>query len=336
MSRDDYWLNSPKDDWDLPSPQISTGFDADFDIGGGLGISEIPNSPILDLNPPDFYFQPPSSPLQIGSPQPIADPIQPKPSFGTQIHSKHRRTPSMPVSAGPVIGLPTSLPSQLTDRNHRNSNLTSIMPAQQIQTRPSRPAPGAGLTPNHTRSGSMPDAGLNIDDSFATICSDPNIRFNPTKLGFIPSKIWVDEDMTFGEIVSQFFQKKNNANSRFSHKLYNALRITDFDHFYYLFLGVEWVTDTILKVDKKQFARLLGIRTIDGSFFHQQGNFPSHGFVELDPATAQAQLNPKDLEDVDYDNVRLLTHQEGIFVRGCTESVLESCKWVSTKKRVSV
>ena len=332
MSRDDFWINSPKDFWDIPSPQNTTNFDTDFDIGTGLGYTEIPNSPMIDINTPDFYFQPPASPLQIGSPQPIAEPVQPKTSFAPPLHGKHRRTPSMPVSAGPIIGLPSNLPSQLTDRNH-NTTLAQPLAGQQMQPRVARAPPGAGLTPNHSRSGSMPEAGLNVEDSFAAICSDPNIKFNPANLGFIPSKIWANEDMTFGEIVSQFFQKKNNANSRFSHKLYNALRITDFDHFYYLFLGVEWVTDNILKVDKKQFARLLGIRTIDGSFFHQQGNFPSHGFVELDPKTAQAHLDPKVLEDVDYDNVRLLTHQEGIFVRGCTESVLESCKWVSTKKR---
>jgi hypothetical protein len=44
---------------------------------------------------------------------------------------------------------------------------------------------------------------------------------------------------------------------------------------------VRWVTDCVFLVQKVIFAQLLGVRTIDGSFFHQEGNFPSHGFVEL-------------------------------------------------------
>ena len=315
MSRDDFWLNSPRE-WDIGSPFGSV--DNDFD----LNMNEYPNSPYLDFE---------QSPLIL--PQPVVQqpppPQQPDRKPPVPIQSKHRRTPSMPVNASSLLlGFP---PNQFKMPNQNDITPQKMPQPLSIQRNPSVPQP---ITPSHSRTTSMPDNSVTtFDDTFSNFCADQNIKFNPAKLGFIPSKIWNDEDMTFGEIVSQFFQKKNNANSRFSHKLYNALKITDFDHFYYIILGVEWVSDTVLKVDKKQFARLLGIKTIDGSFFHQQGNFPSHGFVELDPATAQEQLDPKDIQGVDYDNVRLLTHAEGIFRRGCTEEVLESCKWVSTKKR---
>jgi hypothetical protein len=191
--------------------------------------------------------------------------------------------------------------------------------------------------PAHSRQHSLPaippSQALGSDPEFAQVCNDRAIKFNPKRLGFIPGNFWVNQDFTFGELVSDFFQRKNNSNSRFSHKLYNALKIAGEDPFYVEFLGVEWVTERILKIDKKVFARLLGIQTIDGSLFHQQGNFPSHGFVELSEREARLYLTDNDLEGVDYEVVRLLTHQPGIFTRDCTEEDIARCKWVSPRKR---
>jgi hypothetical protein len=190
----------------------------------------------------------------------------------------------------------------------------------------------------HARQRSLPvSANLplnDIDAEFMQICADPAVKFNPHRLGFIPTTFWPDQDSTFDDLVADFFQKKNNSNSRFSHKLFNALKIAEEDPFYVTFLGVEWLTEFILKVDKKVFARLLGIKTIDGSLFHQQGNFPSHGFIELSERAARESLADTDLEGVDYENVRLLTHQPGIFIRGCTEEGIEHCKWINSRKRV--
>jgi len=190
---------------------------------------------------------------------------------------------------------------------------------------------------NHIRQKSSPQAIQNIsvetDSSFKTICGDENVKFNPHRLGFIPLKFWPDRDFSFGELVRDFFQRKNNANSRFSHKLFNALKIAQTDSFYVEFLGVEWITDKVLRVDKRIFARLLGIKTIDGSLFHQQGNFPSHGFVELDTIESSKHVSSEDLKTVDYERVRLFIHQPGVFVRGCDENVIESCKWIPSRKR---
>jgi len=172
------------------------------------------------------------------------------------------------------------------------------------------------------------------DNEFKAVCQDRAITFNPQKLGFIPTKFWPDQDYTFGDLVTEFFQRKSHSNSRFSHKLYNALKISNSDPFYSMYLGVEWVTDRVLKVDKKAFARLLGVKTIDGSLFHQQGNFPSHGFVELKSTELSLyNIPPEALEGVDYDNVRLLVHTAGVFVKNCTEDSIERCRWISTRHR---
>jgi hypothetical protein len=164
------------------------------------------------------------------------------------------------------------------------------------------------------------------------MCADPDVMFNPARLGFIPHDFWPNEDVTFGDLVSDYFQRKNTSTSRFAHKLFNALRISDEDPFYSDFLGVEWVGDRVLKVDKRIFARLLGVRAIDGYLFHQQGNFPSHGFVELSETDARQSLPAEELEGVDYEIVRLLVHQKGIFVRGCSDKVFRQCRWTGVSE----
>jgi hypothetical protein len=105
------------------------------------------------------------------------------------------------------------------------------------------------------------------------------------------------------------------------------------DPFYIEFIGIEWITDNVLRIDKRIFARLLAIKTIDGSLFHQQGNFPSHGFIELTETTALDYI-PKDLLfGVDFDNIRLLTHPDGVFKKGCIEVDIDHCRWVSSRRR---
>jgi hypothetical protein len=173
------------------------------------------------------------------------------------------------------------------------------------------------------------------DEEFGQLCRDPGITFNPRELGFIPRKTWAAGKMSFGDLVSNFFQKKNHSTALFSHKLYNALKITTDDSFYFEYVGVEWITDDILKIDKTSFARLLGIKTINGSLFHQQGNFPSHGFLELSDVEATQRLTEADLMGIDYETVRLLIHQPGVFTKHCTEDAIARCKWAGLLRRRS-
>jgi hypothetical protein len=178
------------------------------------------------------------------------------------------------------------------------------------------------------------DTELGLSDStFALACKDPNLHFNPTTLGFLPVTLWPDEETTFGEVIADFFQRKNNANCRFSYKLFNALRLGELNQVYTQLTGVCWLNDTILRVDKRSFARLLGIKSIDGSLFYQQGNFPSHGFFEIGSGD-QRQYCPPDLDltGVDFENVRLLFHVDGQFRKGCTGKDIEDCRWANWRK----
>lgn len=162
---------------------------------------------------------------------------------------------------------------------------------------------------------------------FEKMCMDPTVTINPRALQFIPTAAWASDNMSFGLLVSTFFRKRNSMHCKFPYKLYNALKMTQFCPEFIPHVGVEWVTDSVFRVHRVVFARLLGVRTVEGGLFHQQGNFPSHGFIELpfdqsDRISRECGFGPADLSQV-----RFMTHTSGEFVRQSTEDDLEKCRW---------
>ncbi|KAH0787965.1 hypothetical protein GPJ56_008121 [Histomonas meleagridis] len=253
----------------------------------------------------------------------FADPFT-HPNFTFQdIPQQHRRAVSSPMKILPV---PTRESSQQSYINQLPMAVSAFDLASSSQRHHSYTREVASPQPILRR---PPEDISNA--TFITACNDPNLTFNPHLVGFIPSNLWPDHMITFGDIVANFFQKKNNANSRFSHKLFNALKLSELSPIYPQFVGVQWLTPLILRVDKRVFARLLGIKSIDGSLFHQQGNFPSHGFFEIGAGDAVKYCPPGiDLTGVDFENVRLLIHMEHRFRKGCTEADIEPCKWANS------
>ncbi|OHT13139.1 hypothetical protein TRFO_16795 [Tritrichomonas foetus] len=160
------------------------------------------------------------------------------------------------------------------------------------------------------------------DNLFKMVLSNPFFRINPVKLGFIPTSFWTDNDVSFGDIVKIFFRRKNNSKCRFPHKLYNALVLSTLNPRLFNLVGAKWVDNITILISRKRFARLLGIRAIEGSLFHQQGNFPSHGFVEIDPMIVKNKY-----PNFDFGENRLISHSGGVFVFGCTENDIDTCKW---------
>jgi hypothetical protein len=226
------------------------------------------------------------------------------------------------LSMEPSAPIRPPAPIQVCHRRTGSANDTELcydIPIVHHRRQTSLPVPLIG-------SNSCNDAG------FISLCTDTSLTFNPKELGLIPTDYWRDKNVTFGELVRDFFQKKNNTNTRFSHKLFNVLRLVERDPSLSEFLGVEWITNEVMKVNKLVFARLLGIRIIEGSLFHQQGNFPSHGFVELGSHNARDYVSEGELCDVDFELVRLFMHKEGTFVRGASGNVIESCKWIKSAK----
>jgi hypothetical protein len=169
--------------------------------------------------------------------------------------------------------------------------------------------------------------GMDSNACYRAALSDPAQIYSPQALGFFPTSYWLPGSITFGDLVLKCFQRKNNANCRFPHKLFNALLLVDMNTSLWHYIGVQWVNDQVFKVDKLIFGRLLGIGAIDGGLFHQQGNFPSHGFAELTTNEATDIKRRYGLGDVDGDRVRLLHHQGGLFSRRGSEELINRCKW---------
>ena len=107
------------------------------------------------------------------------------------------------------------------------------------------------------------------DEEFIIACNNTNLTINPHKLGFTPKHFWPDRDQTLGNIHEDFFKRKNHQCCRFRHKLFNAIKLGEACPHLGKFVGIEWVSSNILRIDKHRFRRLLGIN----SLFHRQGNF---------------------------------------------------------------
>ncbi|OHS93286.1 hypothetical protein TRFO_11901 [Tritrichomonas foetus] len=162
---------------------------------------------------------------------------------------------------------------------------------------------------------------------FERVATNPMVTINPKKLQFIPADVWQNENISFGVLVATFFRKRNSMHCKFSNKLYNALKISSFFPDFIPIVGIEWVTDSVFRVHRAAFARLLGVRAIEGGLFHQQGNFPSHGFYELSFTESDELSKMYGYGPVDLSQYRFITHSTGLFRRSSTEIDLEKCKW---------
>jgi hypothetical protein len=162
---------------------------------------------------------------------------------------------------------------------------------------------------------------------FQVACQDASLTIDPHALGLIPRDTWPKGALPLGVIVAMFFQKRNSKHWNFPSKLYNALLITAECPYLYRYVGIRWVTDEVIIVEKFVFARLLGVRSVDGSLFHQQGNFPSHGFIELSFQEAQEIAAANGIGSVDSHSMRFFRHGSGAFRRNCPEDVIRRLEW---------
>jgi len=173
----------------------------------------------------------------------------------------------------------------------------------------------------------------NVDSRFEAIKNDMNVKFNPVSLEFIPSDYWNNTNITFYDMLTTYFQVQETQNSRFSNKLYNALKIVNHDPFYSLIVGVEWISDAILKVHGPVFARFLDLIDYENSLFGQEGRFANHGFQELTEKEIVSMCSAEKLEDIDFIETRALIHQYGVFTQNITEKQLIENRWIRAKRK---
>lgn len=164
--------------------------------------------------------------------------------------------------------------------------------------------------------------------SFEEACSNQKFTINPKIMGFLPGDAWKDEEVQFWVVVSSFFRKKNSNHCKFAYKLYNALLLTETVPELFPVVGIRWITETVFIVEKNTFAKLLGVRSIDGSLFHQQGNFPSHGFVELSFQESSHVAQEAGMTRTGHANYRFLKHASDGFSRQSGEQDIQNLKWI--------
>ncbi|OHT13233.1 hypothetical protein TRFO_16675 [Tritrichomonas foetus] len=226
---------------------------------------------------------------------------------------------------------PSGVPDQRICITRRVRRVTAPSFSNQVQiSEVTPPVEPLQLTSNRSLSLSTPmlvPIRSNRELTFEEACSDPNFTVAPLHAGFIPRNAWGNQPIAFGLLVATFFRKRNSMHCKFPFKLYNSLRLTLTCPAFFKYIGTRWITETVFIVDKIIFAKLLGVRSIDGSFFHQQGNFPSHGFEELQFIQAQKIAREQGIGDFDPTNIRFLRHASGRFNINSTEADIFQLKW---------
>lgn len=122
------------------------------------------------------------------------------------------------------------------------------------------------------------------DVVFLRAVMSPFCKVYPQAVQLLPTALWKDiECIRFGELVAVHFQRRNNDSSRFMLKMHNALRLTDDNPDLFCVVGLKWVNDVVIGLNKRIFAQLVGISpaSVDGALLNAQGNFSTHGFVEI-------------------------------------------------------
>lgn len=170
--------------------------------------------------------------------------------------------------------------------------------------------------------------------NFDELMTDRSITVNPKMIQFIPEDAWSNEYLPFGFLVTTFFRKRNSMHCKFPNKIFNALKMSVFLPEFIPHIGVEWVTDSTIRVNPGAFARLLGVKSIESGLFHQNGNFPSHGFYELSFRESDHLSRLYGYGPVDMTKYRFVTHRSGNFRKNSVEADIETCKWIKTPQAI--
>ena len=155
-----------------------------------------------------------------------------------------------------------------------------------------------------------------------------DVAVNPFELCFLPTDFWTQSVVTLSSVVRNFFKARSTKKLRFEHKLWNALVLTKRFADLIQFIGVCWVSNTILKVNRDRFGALINVTRPAAALFNSQGSFLTHGFSEISKQAAlDSGVSPQALEDVDEFIVRLYVHSSGAFTAVSCQLDVAACRW---------
>lgn len=163
-------------------------------------------------------------------------------------------------------------------------------------------------------------------------CED-DFMVDPKKLKLLPREIWGSKPPArlFSELSTSFF-RRNGRNIRFNFKLHNLLMITKECPQRYPVVGVLFIGPEYILVNGEVLAKVLGVKTDSyrAALFHQQGNFKTHGFVELFPQNIDRNLLFPQYRDINInaENESIFTHE--YYNINSNQEDVESMRWVSS------
>lgn len=152
------------------------------------------------------------------------------------------------------------------------------------------------------------------------------LEFSAKELNLYPKRAWTASTVTFIDMYTNHFQCKSNRKVKFEHKLWNALQLTSLRPDLYPLVGVIWLSDSIIQVNRISFGRLLGLEKSTSALFNVQGSFPTHGFDELtlDEVKQTTHVNSP---SPDFSECRFFVRKDGLFSRFSPESDVSLCTY---------
>jgi hypothetical protein len=158
--------------------------------------------------------------------------------------------------------------------------------------------------------------------------SSVDYLINPVALGFVPAGHWLPGNVRFSLVAVEFFKARSSRTLRFEHKLWNALALTKSDPGLYTWIGVKWLTPTVLKVNRDVFGQFINVTRPAAALYNRQGSLATHGFHEVSLRDVQDSADSDDLSDVDESVVRLFQHMTPLFNVYSTDAQVLCCRYV--------
>jgi hypothetical protein len=156
-----------------------------------------------------------------------------------------------------------------------------------------------------------------------------NYWIDPVDLGFVPSPRWRRGAVLLADVTNEFFRARSSKVLTFEQKLWNALALTNRDPLLYPTVGVKWVTERVLKVNRDVFGRFINVTRPAAALFNNQGSLLTHGFIEIARRDVHG-IEENDAEDIDESIVRLFRHAADVFRIGAREDQVLGCRYERT------
>lgn len=174
------------------------------------------------------------------------------------------------------------------------------------------------------------------DDESVNFFNGKKIMINPKELGFLPKYFWKNLELELGQIIDQFFKIRSTKRLRFEYKLWNALAITKVYPDLYDVIGVLWVSEVIIKVNRTIFGSLIKVASPAAALFNHSGSFATHGFLEISLRQVKGYVPENVVDDVDESIVRLYIHSTNSFTLRSSENDISNCKWVKANSSIDL